>query len=247
MFRLDGKTALVTGASQGIGRAIAGRMAAQGARVIVASRSLDKLEALAQEIRKAGGHAHALPIDLSRPAGVAEELAALGAEKGEVDILVNNAGITRDGLVLRMRLEQWEDVLRTNLTGSFAVTRTLVRGMLRKRWGRIIFISSVSGLMGNVGQANYAASKAGMIGFAKSLAREFGGRNITANVIAPGFIETAMTAELGEGVREELSRNIAMRRFGTSEDVAAAAVYLASGEAGYVTGNVINVSGGMYM
>jgi 3-oxoacyl-[acyl-carrier protein] reductase len=247
MFRLDGKTALVTGASQGIGRAIALKMASRGAKVIVAARSVDKLETLAAEIAEEGGEARTLRLDVARPEEVSAQLAELGDELGEVDVLVNNAGITRDGLFARMDIEQWEEVLRTNLTGSFAVTREFVRGMMRKRWGRILFVSSVIGLMGNPGQTNYAASKAGLMGFAKSLARELGSRSITVNVIAPGFIETAMTDELGDRVRKQLSENIALRRFGTPDDVAAVAVFLASEEAGYVTGEVVNVSGGLYI
>jgi len=247
MFRLDGKTALVTGASQGIGRAIALKMAARGAKVIVAARSVDKLDALAAEIVEEGGEARTLRLDVARPEEVSAQLAELGDELAEVDVLVNNAGITRDGLFARMNVEQWEEVLRTNLTGSFAVTREFVRGMMRKRWGRILFVSSVIGLMGNPGQANYAASKAGLIGFAKSLARELGSRSITVNVIAPGFVETAMTGELGDRVRKQLSESIALRRFGTPDDVAAVAVFLASEEAGYVTGEVVNVSGGLYI
>ena len=247
MFRLDGKTALVTGASQGIGAGIARRLGEQGARVILAARSKDKLTALSEEIRAAGGEATALALDVSRPAEIGEQLGALGDEWSEIDIVVNNAGITRDALFLRMKLEQWEEVLATNLTGAYAVTRELVRGMMKKRWGRIIFVSSVVGLMGNAGQANYAASKAGIFGLAKSLARELGGRNITANAVAPGFVETAMTDALDEKTKTGLSDSIALGRFGSVDDIAAAVVYLASEEAGYVTGEVLNVSGGMYI
>lgn len=247
MFRAEGKIALVTGASQGIGRAVALRLAEQGATVVVAARNLAKLEELAEEIRSTGGCAHPLVLDLARPAEVAGALRSLPEALQAVDVLVNNAGITRDGLFARMSLEQWEEVLTTNLTGGFAVTRELVRSMMRKRWGRVIFISSVVGLMGNPGQANYAASKAGLVGLAKSLARELGSRNITVNVIAPGYVETAMTAELPEKAREHLAEAIALRRFGHVDDVAAAVVYLASEAAGYVTGEVLNVSGGMYM
>jgi 3-oxoacyl-[acyl-carrier protein] reductase len=247
MFRLDGKIALVTGASQGIGRAIARSFAAQGAKVVLAARSKEKLDELAREITDGGGDALALSLDVSRSAEIAEQLRRLPPEYAEVDILVNNAGITRDGLLARMSLEQWNDVLTTNLTSCYAVTREFVRIWMRKRWGRIIFVSSVVGLMGNVGQANYGASKAGMVGFSKSLARELGSRNITSNVIAPGFIETAMTEEMEERAKAELAKSIVMRRFGSADEVAAVAVFLASEEAGYVTGEVINVSGGMYI
>jgi 3-oxoacyl-[acyl-carrier protein] reductase len=250
MFRLEGRTALVTGASQGIGRAVALLLARQGARVVVAARSEGKLDELVGEIAAAGGQAHPLPLDLSKPDEVPARLArlqGLAAEWNEIGILVNNAGVTADGLFARMSLEQWDRVLTTNLTGTFAVTRELVRGMMRLRWGRIVCVSSVVGLMGNPGQANYAASKAGMIGFCKSLARELGSRNVTANVVAPGYIVTAMTEGLPEKGREALEANIALRRLGTVEDVAAAVLYLCSEEASYVTGHVLNVSGGLYM
>jgi 3-oxoacyl-[acyl-carrier protein] reductase len=247
MFRLDGKTALVTGASQGIGRAVAALLARQGARVVVAARSADKLQALAAEITAAGGQAHVLELDLADPAGVPARLGSLPPEWAEIDVLVNNAGITADGLFARMSLEQWERVITTNLTGTFATSRELIRGMMRKRWGRIVNVSSVVGLMGNPGQANYAASKAGLIGFTKALAKEIGSRNITVNVVAPGYVVTAMTDALPEKGRQELESVIALRRLGTVDDVAAAVLYLASEEASYVTGHVLNVSGGMYM
>jgi 3-oxoacyl-[acyl-carrier protein] reductase len=247
MFRLDGHTALVTGASQGIGRAAALLLARQGARVVVAARNEEKLAALAAEVAAAGGEALPLQLDLARPAEVAGRLATLPAEWAEVDVLVNNAGITADGLLARMSLEHWDNVLTTNLTGAFAVTRELVRGMMRKRWGRIVSVSSVVGLMGNPGQANYAASKAGLVGFSKSLARELGSRSITVNVVAPGYVVTAMTDALPEKGRQELEAAIALRRLGTVDDVAAAVLYLCSEEAGYVTGHVLNVSGGLYI
>jgi len=247
MFRLTGKTALVTGASQGIGAAVARTLAARGARVVVAARSADKLAALAGEIAAAGGAAHVLELDLAASAAIAERLKTLPAEWSAIDILVNNAGITADNLLLRMSLEQWEEVLRTNLTGTFVVTREFAKGMLRRRAGRIISVSSVVGLMGNAGQANYAAAKAGLIGFSKSLARELGSRGITVNVVAPGYVETAMTAALPAEVREGLSRQIPLERLGKVEDIAAAVLYLASEEAGYVTGHVLNVSGGLYI
>lgn len=247
MFRLDGRTALVTGASQGIGEAISRRLAAQGARVVLAARNREKLDALAAAIAADGGSAHALPLDLARAAETPERLKSLPAEWSEIDVLVNNAGITADGLLARMSLEQWQSVIDTNLTGSFAVTRELVRGMMRRRWGRIVTVSSVVGLMGNAGQANYAAAKAGLIGFTKSVARELASRNVTANVVAPGFVETAMTGVLPEETKKKMFDDIPLGRFGRAEEIAAAVVYLASEEAGYVTGQVLNVSGGLYI
>jgi 3-oxoacyl-[acyl-carrier protein] reductase len=247
MFRLDNRTALVTGASQGIGEAIARRLAEQGARVVLAARSEDKLKELAARIGEAGGSAATLVLDVSRPETFAERLKTLPEDFSAVDILVNNAGITADNLLARMSLDDWERVLRTNLTGAYALTRELLRGMMKRRWGRILNITSVVGLMGNAGQANYAAAKAGLIGLTKSLARELGSRSITVNAVAPGYIETAMTERLPAAAREELSGAIALKRLGTVEDVASAVLYLASEEAGYVTGHVLNVSGGLYI
>ena len=247
MFRLDGKTALVTGASQGIGRAVARLLAARGARLVVAARSEDKLQDLVAEIGGYGGQAMALRLDLADPADVEAQLERLPEPFADVQILVNNAGITADALLARMGLEQWQKVLATNLTGAFVVTKALVRGMIRARWGRIISVSSVVGLMGNAGQANYAASKAGLVGFSKSLARELGSRNVTANVVAPGYVETAMTESLPEKARTELVSTISLRRLGQADDIASAVLYLASEEAGYVTGHVLNVSGGLYI
>jgi 3-oxoacyl-[acyl-carrier protein] reductase len=247
MFRLDDKTALVTGASQGIGEAIARRLAAQGARVVLAARNEEKLRRLAAEIDAGGGCARPLTLDVSQPETFAERLKSLPADFASIDILVNNAGITADNLLARMSLEDWERVLRTNLTGAFALTKEVVRGMMKKRWGRVINVSSVVGLMGNAGQANYAAAKAGLIGFTKSLAREIGSRNITVNAVAPGYIETAMTDRLPEAARAELTGSIALKRLGTVEDVAWSVLYLASEEAGYVTGHALNVSGGLYI
>ncbi len=246
-FRLDGKTALVTGASQGIGEAIARRLAAQGARVVLAARSVDKLEALAGSLTQEGGQAAVLALDLSASEAVADRLGELPEEFAAIDILVNNAGITADNLLVRMSLEDWDRVLRTNLTGTFAVTKALARGMMRRKYGRIISISSVVGLMGNAGQANYAAAKAGLIGFSKSLAKELASRNVTVNVVAPGFIQTAMTEALPESAKAELSTAIPLKRLGTGEDIAWAVGYLASDEASYVTGHVLNVSGGLYI
>jgi 3-oxoacyl-[acyl-carrier protein] reductase len=247
MFRLDGRTALVTGASQGIGAGVARRLAAAGARVIVAARSRDRLEALAVEIESAGGRAFALELDVASADTVADRIATLPGDLLPIGILVNNAGITADNLLLRMSLDEWRRVLDTNLTGTYAVTKAVVRGMVRARWGRIVTVSSVVGLMGNAGQANYAAAKAGLIGFSKSLARELGSRNITVNVVAPGFVRTAMTEALSVEQAANLERQIVLGRLGTQDDVAAAVHYLASEEASYVTGEVLNVSGGLYI
>jgi 3-oxoacyl-[acyl-carrier protein] reductase len=247
MFRLDGKTALVTGASQGIGETVARRLAERGANVILAARTASKLERVKEEIAGLGGASCCLPLDLAKPEEIPARLKELPAEFENIDILVNNAGVTGDNLLARMSLEQWRTVLDTNLTGTFAVTKELVRGMMRRRWGRIVTISSVVGIMGNAGQANYAAAKAGLIGFTKSLARELASRNITANVVAPGFVETAMTAVLPEATKKQMFDDIPLGRLGRPEDVACAVVYLASEEAGYVTGQVLNVSGGLYI
>lgn len=246
-FSLTGKTALVTGASRGIGRAIAERLAEQGARVVLAARSAEVLEEVAAGIRAQGGEATTVALDLAEPRHIGEQLAGLPDGFADPDILVNNAGITDDGLLARMSLEQWERVIDTNLTGAFAVTKQVLRGMMRKRWGRIISVSSVVGIMGNAGQANYAAAKAGLIGFSKSLARELGSRNITVNVVAPGYIDTAMTANLPEKARAELTGSIAVGRLGVADDIAWPVVFLASDEASYVTGQVLNVSGGLYI
>lgn len=247
MFDLAGRTALVTGASQGIGESIARHLAGQGARVVVAARSLDKLETLAESMRTDGAEAHVLQLDLTDSEAISDLVKALPKPFADVDILVNNAGITADNIFVRMKMEEWESVLRVNLTGAFAITRAVSRGMMRRRWGRIISISSVVGLMGNAGQANYAAAKAGLVGFSKSLAREIAQRNVTVNVVAPGFIETAMTDQIPEKSRNELMDAIPLKRLGAVGDVAAAVTYLASDEAGYVTGHVLNVSGGLYI
>jgi len=247
MFELQGRTSLVTGASRGIGRCIARTLSARGAKVVLAARSLDQLEAIAAELRDAGTETVALELDLGETDSIADRLQGLPEGFAEIDILVNNAGITADNLFARMKQEQWDEVVRVNLTGAFAVTRALARGMMRRRWGRIISISSVVGLMGNAGQANYAAAKAGLVGFTKSLARELAPRNVTANVVAPGFIETGMTESIPEANKNQLLEAIPLRRMGTVDDVASAVVYLASEEAGYITGHVLNVSGGLYI
>ena len=247
MFKLDGKTALVTGASQGIGEGIAELLARQGARVVVAARNEEKLKALAARIDAGGGCARPLVLDVTAPETFAERLKGLPEDFAAIDILVNNAGVTADNLLLRMSLDDWERVLRTNLTGAYALTKELIRGMMKKRWGRVISVSSVVGLMGNAGQANYAASKAGLIGFSKSVARELGSRNLTVNVVAPGYIETAMTDALPEANRAELAGQIALKRLGQVEDIAGVVAFLASEDAAYITGETINVSGGLYI
>jgi 3-oxoacyl-[acyl-carrier protein] reductase len=247
MLKLDNRTALVTGASQGIGEAIAKLFAVQGARVVLAARNEEKLRQLAAYIDAGGGCARPLALDVTRPETFAERLKSLPEDYANVDILVNNAGVTADNLLARMSLDDWDRVLRTNLTGAFALTKEVVRGMIKRRWGRVINVTSVVGMMGNAGQANYAASKAGLIGFTKSLARELGSRGITVNALAPGYIQTAMTEGLPEAGREELISAIVLKRLGTVDDVAWAALFLASEEAGYITGHTLNVSGGLYI
>jgi 3-oxoacyl-[acyl-carrier protein] reductase len=246
-FSLTGRTALVTGASRGIGRAIAERLAEHGAKVVLAARTQAALDEVAAGIRERGGVATTVALDLASAGTIHEQLSAIDADFAEIDILVNNAGITDDGLIARMTLESWEKVIDTNLTGAFAVTKFVLRGMMRRRFGRVISVSSVVGLMGNAGQANYAAAKAGLIGFSKSVARELGSRGITVNVVAPGYIETAMTDALPEKARTELASSIALGRLGQVDDIAWPVLFLASDEAGYITGQTINVSGGLYI
>src|SRR5579863_539123 len=241
------RTALVTGASRGIGRACALALAQSGARVALAARDRAKLEELAGEIRGAGQEAYAVALDLASADSIKEAFATAAKEFGRIDILVNNAGIAKDGLALRMKKEDWDAVLATNLTGSFLAIQQVLPGMLRERWGRIINISSVVGESGNPGQANYAASKAGLIGLTKALAQELASRNITVNAVAPGFIETDMTAALSEQLKENLLGHIPLTRLGKAEDVAAAVLFLAGEEAAYITGHVLDVNGGMYM
>ncbi len=246
MFDLTDKTAIVTGASRGIGRSIAKTLAAAGARVVLAARTESALEEVADEIRAAGGGVpFPLALDLAQPSSFKERLGSLPTEFGKPDIFVANAGITADNLLLRMSHEQWQSVIDINLTSTFALTKLLVRGMMKKRWGRVVAVSSVVGMMGNPGQANYAASKAGLIGFTKSVAKEVGSRGITANVVAPGYVATSMTEEISDEARDKMFEHIVLGRFGEPEDIAAAVLFLASTEAGYVTGEVINVSGGL--
>ncbi|HTS20085.1 MAG TPA: 3-oxoacyl-[acyl-carrier-protein] reductase [Verrucomicrobiae bacterium] len=244
---LENKVAVVTGAGRGIGRAIALRLAGEGAAIAACGRTLANVESTTAEVAKTGSKAAAYAVDVSNGAQVAETCEKIVKEFGRVDVLVNNAGVTRDQLLLRMTDEEWDTVLDTNLKGAFNFTKSVSRGMLKQRSGRIINVTSIIGLTGNAGQSNYAASKAGLIGFTKSVARELASRGITANAVAPGFIVTDMTEALGEPARETLKTRIALGRLGTPEDVANVAVFLASDLAGYVTGQVITVDGGLAM
>jgi 3-oxoacyl-[acyl-carrier protein] reductase len=244
---LAGKTALVTGASQGIGRACALELARSGATVILAARSADKLQTVAAEIAASGGTAHVYAMDVSSEDSIKSTAKTILADLGKIDILVNNAGITKDGLALRMKLSDFEDVLRTNLTGAFLLSQAVASPMIKARWGRIINITSVVGETGAAGQANYAASKAGLIGLTKSLARELASRSITVNAVAPGFIQTAMTDALTEAQKAAILAHIPLARYGVDADIASAVAFLASDAAGYITGHTLDVNGGMYM
>jgi 3-oxoacyl-[acyl-carrier protein] reductase len=247
MFSLKDKVALVTGASQGIGRATSLALAEAGAKVAVTARTLDKLAVLATEIKEAGGQALAVPMDVSDPASVKNGFQHVVENAGRLDILVNNAAITKDMLALRMKLEDWEAVLRTNLTGAHLCIQQALTGMIRQRSGRIINIASVVAETGNAGQANYVASKAGLIGLTRAIAVEVASRGITVNAVAPGFIETPMTAPLPQELKDKMKALIPLGRFGSDRDVATAIVFLASDEAGYITGHVLDVNGGMRM
>jgi 3-oxoacyl-[acyl-carrier protein] reductase len=270
MGPLAGRVALVTGASQGIGRACALALAEAGATVALCARNVEKLEAVAAEINRqnptrhgetvtngapapedgagaGAGRAHVFALDLSSEESIKECVKAVLAQLGKVDILVNNGGITRDILSLRMKKKDWDDVLATNLTGAFLMTQAVMGSMLKARWGRVINIASVVGETGQAGQANYAASKAGLIGLTKSLARELASRTITVNAIAPGYIETAMTSVLNDAQKTAMTSQVPLGRAGTDREIAAAVAFLASEEAGYITGHTLDVNGGMYM
>jgi len=244
---LAGRVALVTGASQGIGKSCALKLAAAGAAVAVAARSQEKLNELVSEITASGGKAVAFALDVNNDEQVKANAKAIIAQFGKIDILVNNAGITRDQLVLRMKRADWDAVLQTNLTSAYLCIQQVMGSMLKQRWGRIVNITSIFGQIGQAGQANYAASKAGLIGLTMAIAREVGSRNITCNAVAPGFIETAMTAALGDEFKENAVKQIPLGRIGMPEDVASAVAFLASDEASYITGHVLNVNGGMLM
>ncbi len=244
---LEGRVALVTGASQGIGRAIAEELAKAGATVALAARNEAKLAEVKAAIEDDGGRAEIFALDVSSEDAIKTTAKEIVAKLGAVHILVNNAGVTRDTLVLRMKSSDWDDVLNTNLKGAFLLTQALLQPMMKARWGRIINISSVNGELGAPGQANYAASKAGLIGLTKSLAREFASRNITVNAVAPGFIETDMTHVLTDDQKTAMLGAVPLGRAGTVADIAAAVRFLASEEAGYITGHTLDVNGGLYM
>jgi len=247
MKRFEGRVAIVTGASQGIGEAIARDLAEEGAIVVLADVQLEKLEAVVRSIAEAGGRAEAHAVDVADSASVERTVSAVGAAHQRIDHLVNNAGITRDGLLMRMKEEDWDAVLRVNLKGTFNFSKAVLRTMIAARYGRIVNIASVAGLMGNAGQTNYAASKAGVIALARSLAREVGARGITVNAVAPGFIATAMTDKLPDEVKAAYLEIIPLKKFGLPKDVSSAVRFLLSDDASYITGQVVSVNGGMYM
>jgi 3-oxoacyl-[acyl-carrier protein] reductase len=244
---MTNRTAFITGASRGIGRACALALSDAGARVALAARNIEQLETLAAEIRAKGREAFVVPLDLASPDSIKEAIGRTAKEFGAITILVNNAGVTKDNLALRMKKDDWDLVIATNLTGAFLAIQQVLQGMMRERWGRIVNISSLVGEMGNPGQANYVASKAGLIGLTKSIAQEMGSRNITVNAVAPGYIETDMTHALPQELKDKMLANIPLKRIGRPEDVAAAVRFLASDEASYITGHVLDVNGGIYM
>ena len=244
---MSNRTALVTGASRGIGKACAQSLAGAGYRVVLAARLVDKLEEIANELKSNGAETFAVEMDLGRNESITAAFAKAAKEFGRIDILVNNAGITKDGLAVRMKQNDWETVLQVNLSGAFYATQQVLPGMMKERWGRIVNISSVVGEMGNAGQANYVASKAGLIGLTKTLAQEVGSRNITVNAVAPGFIETDMTRGLPEDLKQKMLNQTPLKRMGTAEDIASAVKFLVSEGAGFITGHVLDVNGGIYM
>ena len=244
---MTNRTAFITGASRGIGRACAIALCEAGARVAIAARNTEQLESLATDIRSKGREAFVVALDIANADSIKEAFSKTAKDFGPVAILVNNAGIAKDNLALRMKKEDWDVVIATNLTGAFLAIQQVLQGMMRERWGRIINISSVVGEMGNPGQANYVASKAGLIGLTKSIAQEMGSRNITVNAVAPGFIETDMTHGLSQELKDNMLGHIPLKRIGRPEDVAAAVRFLASEEAAYITGHVLDVNGGLYM
>jgi 3-oxoacyl-[acyl-carrier protein] reductase len=246
-MNISGRVALVTGASQGIGRSCALKLASTGVAVALAARNPEKLNELVREITGAGGKAAAFTVDVSDEAQIKSACKAVITQFGKIDILVNNAGITRDQLVIRMKRSDWDAVVSTNLTSAYLCIQQVIGSMLKQRWGRIINIASVFGQIGQTGQANYAASKAGLIGLTMAIAREVGSRTITCNAVAPGLIETAMTAGLGDEFKQNAVKQIPLGRVGSPEDVAHAVAYLASEEASYITGHVLNVNGGLLM
>jgi 3-oxoacyl-[acyl-carrier protein] reductase len=246
-MKLEGRVALVTGGSQGIGQSCALALARQGASVALAARNRQKLEEVAGQIAAAGARAAVFAMDVSEEDQIKSGVKSAIAHFGKIDILVNNAGITRDQLVMRMKRADWDAVLNTNLTSAYLCTQQAIGSMLKQRWGRIINITSVFGQMGQAGQANYASSKAGLIGLTMALAREVASRNITCNAVAPGFIETSMTAGLSEEFKQNAVKMIPLGRVGTADDVASAVCFLASEESSYITGHVLNVNGGMLM
>lgn len=247
MAGLERRIALVTGASQGIGRAIAVELAKHGAVVALAARNLEKLNGVKAEIEMAGGKAESFALDIASEDSIKSTAKEIVAKLGAIEILVNNAGVTRDGLMLRMKIADWNEVLNTNLTGAFLLTQAVLQPMMKARWGRVINITSVVGEMGQAGQANYAASKAGIIGLTKSLAREFASRNITVNAVAPGFIQTAMTDVLTDDQKNAMLKVVPLGRAGVDTDIASAVRFLASDEASYITGHTLDVNGGLYM
>ena len=244
---MNNKTALVTGASRGIGKACVQALASVGYRVILAARSADKLQEVSDEIRAAGSESFVVEVDLASRDSIVNAFGKAAKEFGRIDILVNNAGVTRDGLAVRMKQADWEIVLQTNLSGAFYSIQQVLPSMMRERWGRIVNISSVVGEMGNAGQSNYTASKAGLIGLTKSLAQEVGSRKITVNAVAPGFIQTDMTHGLPDDLKQKMIDQTPLDRMGTAEEVASAVKFLVSEEASFITGHVLHVNGGIYM